>query len=230
MMEILLNRNGTKTSGKIEEPDQNLVKNSLGLFRASVEDAVRYGGDIAREALSVMDFRNDRKYITVDVKVHMLMPGFSPAIPGWHTDGVPRSDPKKGFNVDYGVPRIDYQDSGQMEGHRYHLLVTGRCLTKFIDDPLIVDLPDEPTNELYKLITRQVNKRLREKRASASFIQPNTVTEFDWWSLHTATQATHREWRYFIRAVESDYYEPLSDLRDIIRMQQQAYAPQEFGW
>ncbi|MFP8823477.1 hypothetical protein, partial [Enterobacter cloacae] len=73
-----------------EKPSQDDIKNTQGLWNASFDDAFRFGGDVTRAALQAINLRGDKKHIVVDVKTHMLMPGMIPAIPGWHTDGVPR--------------------------------------------------------------------------------------------------------------------------------------------
>lgn len=72
------------------QPDDAEIRDTPSLFNASLEDALRYGGELTRAALSAMSIPGDRKHIIVDTKTHMLMPGMWPAIPGWHTDGVPR--------------------------------------------------------------------------------------------------------------------------------------------
>jgi hypothetical protein len=56
------------------------------------------------------------------------------------------------------------------------------------------------------------------------------VIEFDWWNIHRATPATTPGWRFLIRVTESDYLEPFTNLRDIMRTQQQVYVPENFGW
>lgn len=56
------------------------------------------------------------------------------------------------------------------------------------------------------------------------------VVEFDWWDIHQGVVATKKEWRYLIRVMETDFCEPERDLRNVIRTQQQVYAPIDFGW
>lgn len=60
------------------------------LRRSSLEAAVQFGGPAVRELLEAVQLVGDKKYVSVDTKVTFLMPGWYPAIPGWHTDGVPR--------------------------------------------------------------------------------------------------------------------------------------------
>jgi hypothetical protein len=91
---VLFNRTPLVQAGTIEQPTDNEIKNTFGLWNASLDDAVRYGGEITRQAIKAMNLRHDRKNIIVDTKIHMLMKGWSPSILGWHTDGAPRDNLK----------------------------------------------------------------------------------------------------------------------------------------
>ena len=223
-MKLLFNRNPIVVGMSIEQPGEELVRNTLGLHKCSLEDAVKYGGELTRAALSVMDLRGDRKHVVVDTKVHMLMPGFTPAIPGWHTDGVPRGPNRD--SVSRGAPDIFSQDDGTIRPHRYHLLVTGvGCLPEFVMAPLELDVSND---DLYAGMSRDV-KALGDTVHTAP-IPTCTAVSWDWWNIHRGITATRREWRFLIRVMETDMCEPIRDLRDIIRTQQQVYTPMEFGW
>jgi hypothetical protein len=230
MKKFLFNRNPVVVGNSIDEPAVEALKNTPGLWNASLDDALKYGGEITRAAIGAMNLRFDRKHIVVDTKVHMLMPGFYPCIPGWHTDGVPRGPELNPAGK--GAPNIFAQDS--MASTRYHLLVTGSgCLTKFLTSPLTLNIPDEPTTDLYKLADGQV-RDMFEGRDMCGFTAESapscTVVEFDWWTLHTGVKATKHEWRYLIRVTETDHFTPQTDLRQVIRTQQQVYVPESFGW
>lgn len=216
------NRRPVIKGDSIEQPEISEVKNSLSLFRASLEDAVRYGGDITRAALSKMVLVGDRKNIVVDTKTHMLMPGMCPAIPGWHTDGAPR--PNKN-------PSLIEQEKLDDRYNRYHLLVTGEgCMTRFVeqrDFTLSLEKFDGTSN-LYAEMSYRMNQRFLE--LSPFEIEPCTIYTWDWWEVHTAIIAQKREWRYLIRVTETDFVEPVTDLRECLRVQQNVYTPTEFGW
>ncbi len=225
---LLFNRNPIYTWKSIPQPSNELVKNTLSLWNCSVEDAIKYGGDLTKAAIGAMNIRNDKKYVVVDTKVHMLMKGMYPAIPGWHTDGVPR-----GINNDPQAkepPNIWLQE--KMQSPRFHLLVTGEgCLTDFFVDPIALDVPEEPTTELYKLVSDQCNKIFSIPTVLRKVTIPSCrVVEWDWWNLHTAVPAKQYEWRFLIRVTETDYQQPEVDLRKIIRTQQNVYVPESFGW
>lgn len=219
----VFNRNLMKSGNWIEQPPTDLVKNTPNLFRASMQDALLYGGELTRAALSAMNIRNDRKYVVVDTKVHMLMPGMYPAIPGWHTDGVPRPQKDK--------PDLSLQETDRPV--RYHLLVTGEgCLTEFISDGRVkLNVPVEPSASLYKVISEQVNEKLEKGELSKFQVNSCQVIEWDWWDLHQGIAATKHEWRFLIRVAETDYLQPLKDLREILRTQNTVYVKSaEYGW
>ncbi len=222
------NRNPIVVGAKqIEEPPVSELKNTFGLWNASYDDAIRYGGAITREALQAMDIRHDRKNVIVDTKIHMLMKGMCPAIPGVHQDGSPR-DANKHPNGK-GPPNIFAQE-GDDRFNRYHLLVTGSgCLTKFVKRPIDIPISNEPSYDVYNVISRFVNEAAKTEDIFTS-VPSCTAVQFDWWDLHTGVVASKNEWRYLIRVCESDYYEPQKDLREVIRMQTQVYAPIDFSW
>lgn len=229
MKAVLFNRNPALAGKVIEQPAQDLVKNTLSLWNASLDDALKYGGDLTRAALGAMNIRHDRKYVVVDTKIHMLMPGFCPAIPGWHTDGVPRGPERNPAGK--GKPDIFAQEDGSIRPHRFHLMVTGTgCLTDFMEKSLVVGVPDDPDESLYKVVSEKVQELRQKKDLGIFTINPCQVYEWDWWNLHSAVKATKHEWRFLIRVCETDYYAPQTDLRSIIRTQQNVYVPELFGW
>ena len=223
------NRNPIVVGAKqIEEPPVSELKNTFGLWNASYDDAIRYGGAITREALQAMDIRHDRKNVIVDTKIHMLMKGMCPAIPGWHCDGAPRNKDKHPAGKD--APDTLAQEGDERFNH-YHLLVTGEgCLTQFIARPIGVPIPVEPDYEVYGVMSKYVQSRVTEDPSLVMTVPSKTSVEFDWWDIHTGVLAEKNEWRYLIRVCESDYYEPQRDLRQVIRMQTQVYAPTNFSW
>jgi len=234
MTKYLFNRTPLVMGGTIEQPEQALVKNTPGLWNASPEDALMYGGDLTREALSAMRLRNDRRYVTVDVKVHQLMKGMCPAIPGWHTDGVPRwadGSPAAGHG-----PRLSIQAEADARGlrpPRYHLLVTGEhCLTEFVNGQFYINFPLrwEDTDGLYKFVSDEVESRLATGELKKLTVPSCTVVEWDWWAVHQGTVSTGAEWRYLIRVTESDTLAPQADLRSVLRTQQNVYVPGAYGW
>lgn len=223
------NRNRIKVgySKVIKQPSMEVLKNTPALWNASLEDALRYGGELTKAAIGAMDLHFDRKYIVVDTKVHMLIPGMCPAIPNWHSDGVPRgSELRPEAKAD---PNIFAQE--KMSTSRFHLLVTGEgCLTEFIRQPVELDVPAEPSTSLYGMVNRQVREKVAAGELEVVTAPACTPIEFDWFDIHRGVEATKHEWRYLIRVTETDHMPPQTDLRQIIRTQQQVYVPTDFGW
>lgn len=225
---MLFNRNEPVFGKSIEQPSQELVKNTLSLHNASLEDALKYGGELTRSALGAMNLTMKKKHVIVDTKVHMLIPGMCPAIPGWHTDGVPR-----GVELDptaKKAPNIHAQEV--MDSPIFHLLVTGEsCLTQFIKERNFeLEVPAIPDSKLYQMVSKQVNQKVSSGELTTYEAPTCTPVMWDWWEVHTGIPAKHHEWRFLIRVTESDIQKPKQELRDIIRTQQQGYMPMEFGW
>jgi hypothetical protein len=208
--------------------DADSVVNTSGLFNASMEDAARYGSEAINQVIEQMSylFKGDRKYITVDAKVHMLFPKMSPAIPGWHTDGIPRMYEPGKYSVHKGVPDWTKQKSGDWRPHRYWLYNSGvGAPTRFLDSPLTLDVSNHDTS-----VYGDVNEKVEALQPSYTSTEPNKIYKFDWYNLHTAIPSTKREWRLLVRVVESDYFQPQEDADKIIRYQHQVYIQKGFGW
>lgn len=221
---VEFNRNPIRYGRSIEQPSIDEIKSTFALWNASLDDAMKYGGELTRAAIGAMDLKFDREHVIVDTKIHMLMPNFYPAIPGWHTDGVPRGEELKP-NVK-GSPNIFAQE--KMTDTRFHLLVTGAgCLTEFIEGQISLEVPEEPSTDLYKMIDHSIKENPYLNRVT---IPTCTAVTFDWWNIHTGVKATKHEWRFLIRVTETDHMEPETDLRKVIRTQQQVYVSENFGW
>ncbi len=212
---------------KIEQPSVEVLKNTPALWNASLDDAIKYGGELTRAALGAMNLQFDRKYIVVDTKVHMLMPDMCPAIPNWHSDGVPRG--AQLLPEAKEPPNIFAQE--EMTDSRFHLLVTGEhCLTEFLDGPTLLDVPAEPDTGLYSMVNEQVRQLIKDDKRKVITAPSCTPIEFDWYDIHRGVESTGHEWRYLIRVTETDHMPPQTDLRKIIRTQQQVYVKKDFGW
>lgn len=230
MTSIRFNRSPLVVGKSIEDPDDATIKSTPALWNCDLDTAIKYGGELTRAALGAMDLRGDRKHIVVDTKTHMLMPGFYPGIPGWHSDGVPRGADRN--PAAKGDPDIFAQEGMEDEAPRFHLLVTGsHCPTRFVTEREIsLDVPAEPHADLYKIVSQQLRDMQDYAWLGTMQTAPSTVYEWDWWQLHTAQAATGHGWRFLIRVTETDHFQPQTDLSKIIRTQQQVYVPEVFGW
>ncbi|QSM87544.1 hypothetical protein I3U44_17090 [Mycobacteroides abscessus subsp. bolletii] len=219
--------------GPRAESDHALIEGTPNLRRASMSNAVLYGGPLLRGLLQSAPIVGDHKHIFVDTKVSMLMPGWWPAIPGWHTDGVPRvllggtgGMKLYGPHGD-GQPSLSQQNTRSLEGYcpRYHTLHVGNdCPTVFIDGRMHLPIEHDEDEQMYSEMTRRIDGCTTLRKLVA---QEAVWYSWDWWNIHQASQATERGWRLLIRITESD--QPPAD-SDFIRPQNQVYVPREFGW
>lgn len=83
-----------KPSIKILNPfavgiDSNAIKNEKMFFNSDLVFAYENGGPITKSFIDNLpeEWKTNSVF---DSRVHMLMPGWYPAIPGWHHDDVPR--------------------------------------------------------------------------------------------------------------------------------------------
>lgn len=232
MTSVIFNRNPIvrkPVDSRWETPTAKEIKNSPQIINASLDDAMKYGGEIARQAIQQMNLSYNTKHILVDSKVHMLMPGMSPAIPGWHTDAVPRN--YQTFAAT-GAEAPDILAQENLKTVKFHLLETGTAYshTEFIKQPVTLEDEWVPDFSLYANLNQAINFYLGNELCDIEEIDYNEVVEFDWWNIHRACPAKSPGWRFLIRITETDYSEPFNDLRDILRTQQQVYVPENFGW
>lgn len=234
-MKYLFNRNPIKQTATNIITSEIEIKREVGLFRASLDDASKYGGNYTRQVIEFYDrnVKSCRNFQTVDVKVHMLMPGMYPAIPGWHTDHAPRMD--NGSPSGKGTPNLELQEELTKEGKstKFHLFCSpATSLTEFLVDPLLIDIPSQIGTKLYKYLTDQLNPICEDidNPISLASIKKNHLLEFDWWNIHRGIAATRHEWRLLIRIADSDFVPPFVNKDDFIRTQQQVYVPESYGW
>lgn len=171
----------------------HLLKSEPMLWSASPNYAALRGGQLTRDFIGFLpvEWRNDDR-VVIDSRVHMLMPGWWPAIPGWHLDDVPRSGPDNQPN--YIAP--------EYEAEQIALLIStdGKiCPTSFLSGR--VELPKPPEGELvYEFWNREINARIDRGELREELFQHGEVVWFDWQGLHRANASTGNGWRFFIRA------------------------------
>ena len=211
----------------VDVTDEWLLEGTPNLRNASLPNAVLFGGPVVKAALEQAPIVGDRKHIVVDTKVSMLMPGWTPAIPGWHTDGVPRPNDAPSMSAQANQSACGYAP-------RYHTVVLGNpCLTMFLNSPILLTLRHGEDSDLYSEMTEIVNEGLEvynnpEEIVEAISPPAGQWVSWDWWNIHSAVQATKRGWRLLIRISETDNVAP-SDTK-FIRAQNQVYVPDNFGW
>lgn len=192
------------------------IKNEPMLFGCDLKHAIKYGGPITDCFVETLlkDGRNFRyqQNLRFDSRVHMLMPGWYPCIPGHHHDAIPRT-------------RLDGQPDYSQKHTVQHclMLVNGDIApTEFAIGK--ITLPDiEPGEKYYKKWHPLVEQSNLEKVKCPS----NQLVYFDADTFHTGTKAVANGWRFFIR-VSLFSKEPI---QNELRRQVQVYLenPVE-GW
>lgn len=194
------------------------IKNEPMFFNSDLNFARNYGGPITRQFIESLPYDWRMANVVFDSRVHMLMPGWYPAIPGWHHDDVPRGAD--------GQP--DYENPSYSAQHIMGLVNAEVCPTSFALG--CCKMPLVPEGEIiYKVWHDQV-QRLVDKGDMSHFIaQDRRLYYFDCDTFHTGTKAVSNGWRWFGRV--SRHTDRALSITNEIRQQVQVYLefPTE-GW
>ncbi len=215
--------------------DQDYVKNEPMMFSTTPAFAWEHGGPITREFLALcfnITLADEAAWVlrdrvcgnyNFDSRVHMLMPGWFPCIPGWHHDDVPRT--REDLQPNYRTP----------EYHSQHIpaLVNGDiCPTEFaVGSASYQDTPLHSPHPLYSVWHEQVEQDIREGVLKRVPVPSNQLIHFNWQSFHQGTRAVGRGFRWFGRLTWNAGYEQGRPHANEIRKQTQVYLehPME-GW
>lgn len=169
-------------------PD-HVVKNEPMFFNCDLEYAYKNGHDITRTFLDGLpeDWKLDD--VVLDSRVHMLMPGWYPCIPGWHHDDVPRSTPT-------GQP--NYDNPEYRSEHLMGLVNAHLAPTSLIYGTVDVSEPDYNTT-IYQVWHPQVQAQVDSGKVMELSPQSGSYIQFDAHTFHTGTKAVANGWRWFIR-------------------------------
>jgi hypothetical protein len=206
---------------KALQVDDAMLKNEPMLFGASMEFARWEGGALTRAVLD--DIRRiwpDAGDVVIDSRVHMLMPGWYPCIPGWHHDDVARG-------MD-GQPDYDaLLRGGPKPDHLLILVNSDVAPTEFYDD---VTVMPRVSGTVYGHWNTMLNQHIERSFAfSRRIVQATDRTwhEFDCTTFHRGVKATRNGWRWFLRASKGTSRVPTNE----VRRQVQVYLDQpEAGW
>ena len=186
------------------------------LLGADVDFALEHGGPLTKSILYTEIFkagsvlRNEQKryvhqmisatgrmagdknypHLSIDTRVHMLMPGMYPAIPGWHCDHVPRPKHTNGQpdpNVE-PVPARSILPCLWVQPRMYRG-------TQFLKSNITVNY------DPYE-VWGSINKELDNFKGEHSIYTPTEgqLVLFSGQTLHRAMPTINRGWRYFFRA------------------------------
>jgi len=154
--------------------------------------------------------------VILDSRVHMLMPNFYPAIPGYHLDDVPRE-------LESGQPN---HNNPSYKAEHCMLIAGDASKTDFALGE--ITLPEIKAEEkYYKVWHPLVDKAVKDGKMTHVSAEPGNLYFFDWQTFHQGTKATKNGWRWFIRASKNT----TRPRKNEIRQQVQVYLenPME-GW
>jgi hypothetical protein len=192
--------------------DEVTIKQEPMLHRATREVAYLKGGVLTRSFLDVLPWED----ILVDSRVHMLMPGMFPCIPGWHHDDVPRE--REDRQPNYINPSYKAEHCMALWGDC--------CRTEFAVGSRTMEIPPVGS-KIYKTWHPQVDALCGSGELQRESAPVNQLVYFDWQTWHRGTDATKKGFRFFIRATRNTGLEA----RNEIRFNANVYMPViEEGW
>jgi hypothetical protein len=168
----------------------NEIKNEPMLFNNDYFGALKNGGFITRSFLNFLPFDWRISPLVIDSRVHMLMPGWYPCIPGWHHDDVPRlrSD---------GQP--EYEAPTDRAEHILMLVNAHLAPTEFALGSASFDVP--PIGRvIYEDWHKEVNLAIEFKELVVHSAPDKTLVKFNDRTWHRGVAAVDNGWRFFIRA------------------------------
>jgi hypothetical protein len=198
-------------------PSQDDIKNEPMLFNCDLEHALKLGGNITKAFLLNLSHQFTKSSdLVVDSRVHMLMPGWYPCIPGFHCDDVPRE-------------RSDGQPNHVNPSYRseHCMMICGDASrTQFALGEFELEEPSIG-EKIYKVWHPQIISKLSSLELKRFEVEQNTMVYFNNDSWHQGTPATKNGWRFFIRATINTDRKPTNELR----RQTQVYLPNPMeGW
>lgn len=192
------------------------IKAEPMLFSASWLFAIKKGGPLTRMFLRLVD-DHIKEPVVIDSRVHMLMPGWFPCIPGWHLDDVPRTRPD-------GQP--DHLNLAYKSEH-ICCVMGSASLTQFVDSEVVLEDVPVHGGVVYGKWNREINNLIGDGEVEPETIKEGNIIQFDWQTLHRGMPATKNGWRWFIRMS----WNTDREIKDEIRQQTQVYLPApEAGW
>lgn len=180
------------------QASQERIKNEPMLFNCDLKSAYELGGPLTRSFIDNLPLDWLEANPVIDSRVHLLMPGWYPCIPGWHHDDVPRS-------TSTGQP--NYVNPEYESEHICGLVNAEICPTKFLIGDVEVSEPN-----IHKTVYEEWDREISENYVSEGsriprkvnhdiyLAESNRLIQFDNHTFHEGTKAVGNGWRWFIRA------------------------------
>lgn len=204
---------------------QDEIKNEEMFFNSSLDFAYENGGEITKGFIDALP--SGWEDGVIDTRVHMLMPGWYPAIPGFHHDDVPRPNIPVGTHfINAGQP--DYENPRYFAEHIMGLVNAEICPTIFALGK--APMPAIKEGQLiYRKWHKVVEKLLSQGKLEEYKARSGDLIEFDWQAFHSCSKALGSGWRWFARISRNT--DRQKTITNEIRRQVQTYLefPME-GW
>ena len=216
-MEKILIESNITVGRKLKSFSPETIKNEPMFFNCTWTYAYDNGGTPTKQFLLALPENLHNDQTIIDSRVHMLMEGWFPCIPGFHHDDVPRER-------EDGQP--DYHNPSYRSQHALVLYNGDICPSEFALGAS--EFPEVPIGGKYykvwhPLVVEKINKGELKNFSAPS----DTMIYFDDRTWHQGTRAVANGWRLFIRASWNTGRKPTNE----IRRQVQVYLenPME-GW
>ena len=199
------------------------------LFAADPNYAAQFGGPITKAVINYLDrlyLREPAEHQAysakfpnpiIDTRVHMLMPGMYPAIPGWHLDHTPRNETN-------GQPVPEKANPNQKSIVVILATQPGVSRTEYVSAPYGLTFGYDPER-----VWGTIDEYIERNRADIDIHMPaeNQLILLNGQCLHRATPCQIRGWRYFLRL---SWFPPEHKAENKIRRQVQVYTTAKTGW
>ena len=202
---------------------QDQVKNEPMFFSAKPSFAYMNGGAITRAFLEKFCTDHGQEVMLsdeycFDSRVHMLMKGWYPCIPGWHHDDVPRSR---------GDGQPDYSNPPYRPKHCLALVGAEVSATEFAIGSC--ELP-HTDGVVYRDWHPLVDALVASNSLERFTVPDRTLIHFDDHAFHQGTKAVQNGWRWFGRITWNAGY-PKRHRHNEIRRQVNVYMDNPMnGW
>lgn len=180
------------------------VKNEPMLFSCDRATAIALGSRITHSFIeSLPESWLEAMDLIVDTRVHMLMPGWFPCIPGWHHDDVPRT--RTDGQPNYRTPEYTAK-------HAMALVGGDICPTEFALGKASFNEP-QSGRVIYRDWHPVVDGMIRDGTLTKFICPSNKMVFFDWHSWHQGSRAVAGGWRWFGRATINTHRKPSNEMR-----------------
>jgi hypothetical protein len=207
-------------------PNEDIKKEPM-FFNASAKFAFEHGGPITKSFIGNLPGHVDWDNAVFDSRVHMLMPGWYPGIPGWHHDDVPRPPIPAGQHF-LTASQPDYENMSYKAVHMMGLVNAEVAPTQFIHGTC--KMKQVPDGELiYRQWHLELEEMVKNGTVDVLEVPDRQLILFDSFDFHQAIPARKNGWRWFGRAsIQTDRQK---NVTNEIRMNAQVYLPFPMeGW